>query len=167
MKLLSDAAEYALRSVVWFSQHPEQVLKVREVAEHTQAAPGYLVKVLQALAKAGILSTQRGSRGGFRLIRDPSSLSALEVINAVDPIGRIRTCPLGSASHGVRLCPLHRRIDDAIAQIEAGFRTTTIEDLLQDPTLSEQRCMALTPHDTAEADTEPQRTAQNNRSTPD
>src|SRR5690606_17155548 len=95
MKLLSEAAEYGLRAVVWLAQRPGGYWKVREIAKGTRAAPGYLVKVLQGLARAGILSAQRGSQGGFRLERDPAGLTALEVINAIDPIERIRACPLG------------------------------------------------------------------------
>ncbi len=130
MKLLSDASEYALRGVVWLAQRKEQTFKLREIAEGTKAAPGYLIKVLQALAKAGILSTQRGSNGGFSLIREAETLSVLEVINAVDPIERIQTCPLGLKSHGTCLCPMHKRIDDAMGVIEATFRDSTVADLL-------------------------------------
>lgn len=145
MKLLSDASEYALRAVVWLAQHPGEAQKTREIAEGTRAAQGYLVKVLQNLAKAGILSAQRGSHGGFRLERDPGALTVLEVINAVDPIERIRTCPLGLESHGEHLCPMHRRIDDALAAIEASFRESTIDDLLTEPTTSTPLCEALYP----------------------
>lgn len=143
MKLLSDAMEYGLRAVVWLAQRPGQAQKVREIAQGTHATPGYLIKVLQALAKADILSAQRGSTGGFRLERDPASLSVLEVINAIDPIERIRTCPLGLESHGECLCPMHKRIDDAIATIEQSFRESTIEDLLNEPTTSHPLCEAL------------------------
>ncbi|MGD7652527.1 MAG: RrF2 family transcriptional regulator [Verrucomicrobiales bacterium] len=130
MKLLSDASEYALRGVVWLAQRNGRTFKLREIADGTKAAPGYLIKVLQSLTKAGILSTQRGSTGGFSLIRDPATLTALEVINAVDPIERIHTCPLGLKSHGTCLCPMHKQIDEAMATIEGAFENSTIADLL-------------------------------------
>lgn len=133
MKLLSDAAEYAVRAVIWLAQEGSESKKVREIAGATCAAPGYLVKVLQSLAKAGILSAQRGTRGGFVLIRDPAQLSVLEVINAVDPVERIQRCPLHLESHRKSLCPMHQRIDEALATVEAGFRRSTIADLLNDP----------------------------------
>lgn len=136
MKLLSDASEYALRGVVWLAQRKGQTFKLREIAEGTKAAPGYLIKVLQSLAKAEIISTQRGSSGGFSLIREPVSLSVLEIINAVDPIERIRTCPLGLKSHGTCLCPMHKRIDDAMAAIEATFHGSTVGDLLDSNAVS-------------------------------
>lgn len=133
MKLLSDASEYALRAVIWLARYPREAKKVRDIAVGTYAAPGYLVKVLQGLAKAGILSAQRGIHGGFTLVRDPAGLSVLEVINAVDPVERIRRCPLALEAHQDCLCPIHRRIDDAMATLEAGFRESTIEDMLGDP----------------------------------
>lgn len=143
MKLLSDAAEYALRAVVWMAQQPGRSGKVREIAEGTKAAPGYLVKALQMLARAGVLSAQRGRQGGFRLEREPAELTVLEVINAVDPIERIRTCPLKLAQHGERLCAVHQRIDDAMAMIEQAFARSTIAELMREPESSRPRCGGL------------------------
>lgn len=143
MKLLSDVSEYALRAVVWLAQQPRQTFKLREIAEGTHAAPGYLIKALQSLARVGVLSAQRGSNGGFTLIRDPDGITVLEVVNAVDPLQRIRTCPLGLASHGSCLCPMHKRIDDAMAMIEASFDASTIADLLAEKNPSRPLCEAL------------------------
>jgi len=133
MRLLSDASEYALRAVIWLAQEAAEPKKVRDIAEATHAAPGYLVKVLQGLAKAGILSAQRGTRGGFALIRDPAQLSVLEVIGAVDPVERIQRCPLNLEGHGEQLCPMHQRIDQALATVEAVFRESTIAELRDAP----------------------------------
>jgi Rrf2 family nitric oxide-sensitive transcriptional repressor len=145
MKLLSDASEYALRAVVWLAQRPGEAQKVRQIAEGTQSAPGYLVKVLQSLTKAGILSAQRGSHGGFTLMRDPDELTALEVINVVDPVERIKTCPLGLEAHGDCLCPMHRRMDDALANFEESFGASTIAELIDDGSSpSRPLCSALT-----------------------
>ena len=130
MKLLSEASEYGLRAVVWMAQCPAEPQKVKDIAAQIKAAPGYLVKVLQELAKAGILSARRGSQGGFLLERDPSRLTALDVINAIDPFERIATCPLALDAHALELCPVHRRIDDAMATIEENFRQLTIRDVI-------------------------------------
>lgn len=143
MKLLSDATEYGLRAVVWLAQHPGEPQKVREIAEGTRASPGYLVKVLQLLTKAGILSAQRGSLGGFTLQRQPGVLTVLQVVNAIDPMERIHTCPLKIDAHGQNLCPMHRRIDEAMAAIERSFGQSTLADLLSEPTASQPLCRAL------------------------
>ncbi|MHB1157893.1 MAG: RrF2 family transcriptional regulator [Phycisphaerales bacterium] len=140
MKLLSDASEYALRAVVWLADHRDAPCTTQEIAAATKSSPGYLAKVLQQLGRAGILSAQRGLRGGFTLNREPDDISVLEVINAVDHMERIVTCPLGLKSHGKRLCPLHRRIDQAMAQIEEAFAGATIADILSEPTKSKPLC---------------------------
>ncbi len=142
MKLLSDASEYALRAVIWLAQRPPSPQKVRDIAEETCAAPGYLIKILQSLTKAGILSAQRGINGGFTLVRDASDLSVWEVIDAVDPIERIRQCPLGLKTHGDTLCPMHHRIDQAMATVEATLRESTIEELLDVPGFPQALCEA-------------------------
>ena len=78
--------------------------------------------------------------GGVMLVKTPEELTILEVVNAVEPIVRIETCPLGLKSHGKRLCPLHRRMDEALESIEKSFRGTTLADLLAEPTDSHPLC---------------------------
>ena len=82
----------------------------------------------------------RGVGGGVQLARRPEELTILDVVNAVDPIQRINTCPLGLKTHGVRLCSLHRRMDDALKVMEAAFRATTLAELLQDTNPSVPLC---------------------------
>jgi len=93
----------------------------------------YLMKVLQSLARAGLVLAQRGRGGGFILARPPTGITVLDVITAVDPLRRIKHCPLGIKAHGTTLCPLHRKLDDAIRSVEEAFASTTIAELLADP----------------------------------
>jgi DNA-binding IscR family transcriptional regulator len=74
------------------------------------------------------------------LVKSPEDLTILEVVNGVEPIQRIRTCPLGLAAHGVRLCPLHRRLDDALAMVEKAFAATTLAEVLAEPSRSVPLC---------------------------
>ena len=131
MKLLTDANEYGLRAVIWLAQHPGESFKVKELAIHIDAAPGYLIKVLQSLAKSGILSARRGNQGGFTLQADSTTLSALDIINAIDGFERISKCPMSLSEHAMNLCPVHSHLDSAIEQLEEGFRKLTIGDVLQ------------------------------------
>ena len=143
MKLLSEASEYGLRAVVWMAQCPAEPQKVKDIAVQVRAAPGYLIKVLQELTKAGILSARRGSQGGFTLRRDPAELTALDVIRAIDPFERIEKCPLALDSHVTELCPIHRRIDEAVGLIEESFRQLTIRDVIASGPDSSLNCEIL------------------------
>ena len=98
--------------------------------------PAYLSKVLQALRKSGIVNSQRGIGGGVTLGKDPKDLTILEVVQAVDPIQRIQTCPLDLPEHGIKLCPLHRRMDNALKLVEEALAATTLSEILDDPSKS-------------------------------
>ena len=132
--MFSQTTEYALRSVVYLAENKPDRLSVVCIATATQTPTGYLAKVLQSLAKAGVVIGQRGLHGGFTLTREPQDISVLEIINAVDPIQRIQRCPLGNPAHVESLCRLHRRLDDAIAMIESSFRDATVADLMTEAT---------------------------------
>lgn len=126
--MFSQTAEYALRAVVWLANHEDAPLTTSQIASATQVPPDYLSKVLLALGRSGLVNARRGKNGGFTLTKPSDQLTILEVINAVDPVRRIHTCPLGLAGHGTQLCPLHRRLDDGLRQLEDTFRSAKISE---------------------------------------
>ena len=139
----SQTAEYALRAAVLIAGDPDRPHSTQELARQAQAPPDYLYKVLQAMRRAGLVESQRGVGGGIRLTRTPDQITVLDVVNAVDPIRRIETCPLKLESHGPRLCPLHRRLDNAIAHVEQALGDATIADLLAEPDSPRPLCEAV------------------------
>jgi Rrf2 family nitric oxide-sensitive transcriptional repressor len=138
--MFSQKVEYALRAVVHLASEAPAARTVEQIAKATKVPQAYLAKVVQELVHSGIARSQRGIGGGISLMKTPAELTILEVVNAVDPIQRIRTCPLELASHGVRLCPLHKRVDNALASVEEAFRNTTLAEILDEPTDSVPLC---------------------------
>ncbi len=102
------------------------------LAKRTKVPAPYLSKVLQQLRQNDIVISQRGVGGGIRLAKPADELTILDVANAVEPIERIRTCPLNLAGHGKNLCPLHSKMDHALEQIETTFANSTLADLLHE-----------------------------------
>jgi Rrf2 family transcriptional regulator, nitric oxide-sensitive transcriptional repressor len=134
--MFSQTVEYALRAVVHLAALPGEPQTAQQIAVRTKVPAPYLSKVLQHLARAGLVTSQRGIHGGFALNIPAERLTIFQVVQAVDPICRIETCPLGLEAHGVNLCPLHRRMDDALAQVEGALRATTLAEVLSEPTKS-------------------------------
>lgn len=128
--MFSQKVEYALRAVVHLASEAPTARTVQQIATATKVPQAYLAKVIQELVHEGILRSQRGIGGGISMIKDPTELTVLEVVNAVDPIRRINNCPLNVAEHGVGLCNLHKRMDDALERVEDLFRTTTLAEIL-------------------------------------
>ena len=138
--MFSQTVEYALRAVVHLADHSPSPRTTEQVAAATLVPKAYLSKVLQALCHAKIVRSKRGLGGGMVLTKPPSRVTILQVVNAVEPIGRIRQCPLGLTTHGIRLCPLHKRLDKALATVEEAFRQTTLAEILADPSMSHPLC---------------------------
>ena len=131
--MFSQTVEYALRAVVCLASDEERLMGVAEISETMDVPSGYLVKVLQHLVRADIVNSKRGKGGGFQLANAASKISLLDVINAVDPIRRIKTCPLNLPAHCKKLCPLHSKLDASYAKMEATYRDSYVSEMVEKP----------------------------------
>ena len=138
--MISQTSEYALRAVVCLAQSSEKPHTTAEIAKLTKVPEHYLSKVMLMLAKHEVVYSKKGLHGGYILAHLPENLPLLNVINAVDPIKHIKTCPLKLKTHGTNLCRLHKRLNDSIGLIEEMFRTSTVGTILSDPTKSIPLC---------------------------
>lgn len=141
--MISQTVEYALRAMVHLAAvDPTVAISSEMIARQTRIPQGYLSKILRDLVVSELIHSQRGPNGGFKLARPAGKISLLDVITAVDPIARIKKCPLGNPEH-LQLCPLHGRIDGAIAKIEQEFKQTTLAELLSTNVALAKGCQAL------------------------
>ncbi|MCA9182761.1 MAG: Rrf2 family transcriptional regulator [Planctomycetales bacterium] len=127
--MISKTAEYALRAVACLAGQPGASLSADRLAEVTKVPRRYLTRVLQDLAAAGLVRSRPGPGGGYELCQASDKLSILDVVNIVEPIERIKKCPLGLKGH-TSLCPLHAELDNAYAATEAAFAKVTISELI-------------------------------------
>ena len=139
--MISQTAEYSIRAMAYLAdQMPQGYRSTIEVATATKVPTPYLSKVLKRLVDIGLLKGQRGPGGGFLLMRTPELITVWDVVDAVEPIKRITTCPLQLGSHAKVLCPLHRKLDNALAQLEKAFRETSLADLINQPGAPQPLC---------------------------
>lgn len=128
--MLSKTAEYALRAIACMGSQHETLLSADYLAEKTKVPRRYLHRVLQDLAAVGLVTSRPGPGGGYELARVVAEITILDVVNAVSPLERIRSCPLGLRTH-TTLCPLHQELDRAYAATETAFSGVTIAALLE------------------------------------
>ena len=138
--MFSQTVEYALRAMIHLAAAAPAARTTDQIAVATQVPRAYLSKVIQGLAQAGLVRSQRGLGGGVSLQKTAENITILEVVNAVEPLQRIRSCPLNLAAHGTHLCPLHRRVDNALEAMENAFRNSTLAEVLAEPTTSVPLC---------------------------
>ncbi len=140
--MFSLTIEYAMRAMVALAAGEGQSMTTRQIADTMKVPQSYLSKVLQSLVRAGLVYSTRGLKGGFVLARKPADLNMMEILNAVSPYKRIETCPLDMDEHSSDLCPLHRRLDQAMGMVQDAFEGTSLAEILSDdnpcPTLQTQ-----------------------------
>ncbi len=140
--MFSQTVEYAMRAVLALASGDGTPMTTRQIAETMKVPQSYLSKVLQALVRGGLVYSTRGLKGGFVLVKTADKITLLQILNSVNPLQRIESCPLDLDAHSSDLCPLHRRLDQAMAMVEKAFSGTTLAELLSEdnpcPTMKKQ-----------------------------
>src|SRR5687767_1171858 len=95
--MLTQTAQYALRTVVRLAAGEEERCTVEQLAAELGMPRNYLSKTLHVLARAGVVESTRGKHGGFRLRRAPHRTTLREVIAPFEEVGQ-RACLLGKAT---------------------------------------------------------------------
>ena len=128
---ISGTTQYALRAVLFVAEHgSDEPVRVDAIAAALSVPRNYLSKTLHALARAGVLRSGRGPRGGFQLAGPPDEISLARVAAPFDDIGS-RNCLLGRPSCGWRNpCSVHAHWEEVSNALQSFFRDTTIADLL-------------------------------------
>ena len=138
--MISKTSEYALRAIVFMAQHPDKPHTATKIAKLTKVPNPYLSKILLTLSRHEVVTSKKGLHGGYALAHAPEELTLWAIINAVDPIKHLKSCPLKLKSHGTHLCRLHKQVNDSIDMIENLFKTSTIAMILEQPTQSIPLC---------------------------
>ena len=93
MLRLSKKADYALIAMKHLALRPDQAASsAREIAEQYDIPVELMAKVLQRLAREGLLASHQGTRGGYQLSRPPAAISVADVIQAVDGPLTVTAC---------------------------------------------------------------------------
>ena len=98
MLKLSKRVEYGLISLLHMDSRPRMLVTAKEIADEFRIPGELLGKVLQALAKAGLVESVQGARGGYRLARPLELLCVGEVVEKLDGPILIAQCCDGSTS---------------------------------------------------------------------
>ncbi len=130
----SDSGKYAVRAVAYIARQASRAtpISAAEVAQAEGIPPYYLAKVLQDLAKVGVLVSVRGRGGGFLLARPPGEIFVVEVLGAVEDIERLRTeCILGlDECHDEVGCPMHQTWKGYRERLLGLLEQMTVTDLV-------------------------------------
>jgi len=128
-------SEYALRAALDLALHASaaQLTRTSDVARRTGAPAKFLETVLGQMRRAGLVESERGSRGGHRLARPPSRIAAGEVVRAVEGPEALAVRPgLRRPPPGTAIASagaLHGLWTETERAVAASLDGVTLEDL--------------------------------------
>ncbi len=130
--LISTKGRYALRVMLDLYQHQgEGYLSLKEVAQRQGISPKYLESIVALLSRAGLVRSQRGKDGGYRLARSADAITAADILRCAEGTLSPVDCPslrgddCGRADH-CRTLPLWRQLE---AHVTTCLSAVTLEAL--------------------------------------
>src|SRR5262245_28653780 len=130
--MLSKTGLHAVRAMVALARLPEGTYAgAASVAEDIGAPQNYLGKLLRNLAENGLLESQKGLGGGFRLARDARLISLFDVVDPIEHLGRWSGCILGlPACSDAAPCAMHDRWKGVRGSYIQMLQQTTLAELV-------------------------------------
>jgi len=129
--IFSNPCKYALKATVHLAKHAgEDPLLLRKIAAAEGIPSSFLAKVLQKLARDGLLRSSKGPGGGFSLGRPASEITVLDIVDAVDGLSAIEVCLMDlEPCDPENPCPLHEAWSQIQDRIILLLENTTLEEL--------------------------------------
>jgi Rrf2 family protein len=132
--MLSRSAEYAIRALTYLAEAGDRWVLNREIAEELELPPQFLTKILGVLAREGLLESQRGRTGGFRLAGDPARIRLLQIVEPFDTLSNKEECLLGQrVCSSANPCPLHEAWRSIREEFRDLFQRTTLDEIVRSP----------------------------------
>ena len=126
---ISEAASLALHTMVYLAANDRRLATTHEIGEVLGVSEAHLAKVLQRLAKVGLVDSTRGPRGGFCLGRAGDDISLLEVYEAIEGPLADTVCLLGQPICSGEKCILGGLLETVNRQAREYLGATALSDL--------------------------------------
>lgn len=146
--MFSKACEYGIRATLFIAKSSLKQKRVRlgEIAEAIDSPEAFTAKILQQLAKNGIVKSIKGPYGGFEISEEKlKNTSLYKVVEAIDGPKLFTSCAMGlKACNETYPCPLHNQFVRIQNEISTTLKFTT---LLQLASSLEEKLTFLKPYD--------------------
>jgi Rrf2 family protein len=135
--LFSKACEYAIRAALYISANSIEGsrLGISEIAEEIDAPVAFTAKILQTLAREGIISSIKGPNGGFFIEPKAKPIRLITIVKAIDGEKVLSACVLGLKECSDEFpCPVHKEVKPFKDRVKKIIEEKTIQDLSADLT---------------------------------
>ncbi|HRP01796.1 MAG TPA: Rrf2 family transcriptional regulator [Candidatus Kapabacteria bacterium] len=131
MLKLPKKVEYAILALQYIAEQDEFLVSTKEISNHLKLSFEFLSKVMQVLNKNGIIQSQQGTKGGYKLVLQANELKLIDVIRAFEENINLVDCTGENSIECIRLdnCSLRKPMLILQGKIERIFYETSIADL--------------------------------------
>lgn len=128
---LAEYTDYTLRVLMYCVQHPHQRVTIAELAAHHGVSKSHLMKIVNDLARQGVIETTRGRGGGLRMLKAPAEIRIGDVVRAAETDFRLVECfdPHTNLCTLSPSCRLKRVFDSALQAYFKQLDGATLADI--------------------------------------
>lgn len=131
--LVNRDTDYAVRALCHLARQPEELAAVPEMCETLRVPRPFLRRILQALARAGMLKSCRGRSGGFRLAKPAGKITLIDVIGVFQGKVDFTRCMYhGKMCPDAKVCPMRKTLKAIEADAVERLKATTIGNLIEE-----------------------------------
>lgn len=149
---MNEGVEWALHSCVNLCWIPGETVTTKRLAAFYELPTAYLNKQLQALTRAGILSSTSGPKGGFQLARRPDKITLLDIVIAIDgPDEAFRCAEILKAGPGADPKADYRNsclVSQAMRKAELNYRRELASQTIADIVATVEQTFPQAPENT-------------------
>lgn len=132
---LTSFTDYTLRTLLHLGTNPGRLVTIQEIADLHSISKNHLMKVVNELARNGVIETMRGRNGGFRLAHAPEDINIGAIVRMSESDFYMAECfdPGGNPCGLVTACSLKGVLGSATAAFLAELDRHTLAMLLPEP----------------------------------
>lgn len=132
---LAEYTDYTLRVLMYCAAHPGRLITIAEMAEAHELSKNHLMKIVNDLARQGVLETVRGRGGGVRLLQQPAQIRIGDVVRAAESDFRLVECfdEIYNTCNLSARCGMKRLLNSALAAYFRELDAATLADIVPPP----------------------------------
>lgn len=134
MLRLSKLTDYGIVVATCLGEAADELLAASEVATRTGVASPTVSKLLKRLTRAGLVSSERGAKGGYRLARPPADIAVAEVVSALEgPVALTECISSRGNCEQESHCNVRANFQLINAAILDALERVSVADMIQPP----------------------------------
>ncbi|MDK2821414.1 MAG: hypothetical protein PWP31_1379 [Clostridia bacterium] len=131
MEIIRRNTDYGVRALVYIAANSGNIVSAKDISDQMEIPIEFLQKILQKFVRIGLVNSYRGAHGGFSLAKDPSEVSVLEIVEALQGKLSMNKCLLGKdGCPRAPQCPLKNNWINMEQKLIDFMNGITLQDLV-------------------------------------